>query len=791
MASVGDARVPDAEQGDASWTGRPLERLEDERFLTGRANYLAAHEEAGMLHVVFVRSPFAHARIERIDSSVAASMPGVRAVFTAGDFADLRPLPIMRLPLAHYVEVGVPVLAASTARFAGEAVAAVVATSLPEAADAAELVEVDYEPLDPVTDPYTADAAPPIHLEAPDNVLLRASRRGGDIDAAFQRAAHVVEGRFELPRLIAAPMEPRGAVATYDTAEDRLTVYLSSQDPHRPLSNLADVLRRPIDSIRVVVPDVGGSFGSKGSLAPEAAAVAAMSMRLHAPVSWIETRSENFLAAPQGRGQSLDASLAIDSEGRFLGLKVRITSDLGAYLRPDTMTPPMLASSLVAGVYDIPAVEVDVIGVATNKVPTGPYRGAGRPEGAFVSERLADLAAEVAGLDVTEIRRRNFVKPEAFPYTTAVGDVLDAADFPGLLARVLELADYDATRARHRQERAAGRLPGLGLAVFLEPTGRGLWETASVEVCPDGSVVAHLGSCSHGQGHETTFAQVLADALSLRPEEVTIDFGDSSVVDPGMGTYASRSAMLSGSALLVAAADLVDRLRTAAAHHLEVATSEVEWRGGGALSSDGRSMDLKEIALAVLARPERWEPQWPLVAHARFDLPVPLFASGAFAVEIEIDPETGIIKVDRIAAVHDGGRILNPTIAEGQIMGGAVQGLGEALTEMATYDPDGQLTSGSFLSYGVLSAVEIPEFSSEFAIPASVTGTPIGAKGIGESGATGVPAATANAIADALRDIGAPVLQMPFDPERIWRVLCDARTTGSGQQSLSGHQIGE
>lgn len=756
---------------DLPWVGRAIGRLEDDRFLSGRGTDVAGRSEEGLLHLVFVRSPYAHARILSIDAAEARAMPGVRAVFTAADFPELLALPIMRLPLAEYAEIGVPVLAFDRARFAGEAMAAVVAETLAQALDAAEIVEVGYEPLEAIVDPELARAQPPMHDGVHDNVLLRAARHGGDIDAAFRNAAHVVEGRFEMPRLAAAPMEPRGAVASYDADRDLLTVWLSAQDPHRQLSNLSHVLGRPTDRIRVVVPDVGGAFGSKGSLAPEAAAAAAIAVRLLAPIRWIETRSENFLAAPQGRGETLSASLAIDAHGRFLGLKVSLLADLGAYLRPDTMTPPMLASSLVAGVYDIPAVEVEVVGVATNKVPTGPYRGAGRPEGAFVSERLAELAATAIQIDSLEIRRRNFIKPASFPFTNAVGDVLDSADFPRLLDRLVELVDYESTRVRHAAERREGRLPGLGIAIFLEPTGRGLWESAAVQVESDGRVVAHMGSSSHGQGHETTFAQVLADALQLRPEEVSIRYGDSTAGPPGMGTYASRSAMLGGSALMLAADELIVRLREAAAMDLGVDPAEIVWRGGRAECGDGRSMGLIQIAVSSTERERQGDSTPLLSAKARFDLAVPLFASGAFAVEVEVDPETGAVNVRRIVAVHDGGRILNPIIAEGQIVGGAVQGLGEALTEEMSYDADGQLVSGSFLSYGLISAVEAPHFTSEFARPSSTVGTPVGAKGIGESGATGVPVATANAVADSLRSLGATEIQMPFGPERLWRAM--------------------
>ncbi|MGH9299601.1 MAG: xanthine dehydrogenase family protein molybdopterin-binding subunit, partial [Acidimicrobiales bacterium] len=626
------------------WVGRDLERVEDRRLLTGNGRYVANHEMSGALHLVMVRSPLAHARIASIETAAAAAMPGVRAVVTASDLGQTGTMPLMPAAGAEIAAVPIPLLAGAKVRYAGEAVAGVVATSLAEAMDAAELVEVEYEELPVVVDPALAEESEPLHDEAPNNVLLSARRCGGDVEGAFGSAYRVVAADLALPRLVAAPMEPRAALASYDEEEDLVTCYLGAQDPHRPRAQLAAILERPAESVRVVVEDVGGSFGSKGALAPEAAVAAILAMRLKRPVSWIESRSENFLAAHQGRGQSAHVELALAKSGKFLGVRVRLRADLGAYLHPATTIPPLLASTLVAGVYEIGAVEVSVTGVATNKVPTGPYRGAGRPEAAYFIERIVDLAARELSVDPVELRRRNLVAASAFPFTTALGGVLDSGDYPELLRRVCEMAGYEATRERHELERAGGRLPGLGVAVFLEPAGLGLWESASLTIEPDGSVVARVGSSSNGQGHETVFAQVTADALGIEPSMVAVRFGDSADVPAGMGTYSSRSAALAGSALVEAARGLTAELCRRAEEVLGSGELGFSWSEGAAREPGGRSLSLRELAGRAETRGERLE------ETARFSMPGPVYSSGAFAIEVEIDRETGELSTRRVLA---------------------------------------------------------------------------------------------------------------------------------------------
>src|SRR6266511_1470376 len=526
------------------WVGRPVRRREDAALLRGEAAYVDDLVLPGMAHMVAVRSPEAHATLVQVEVAAARRAPGVLAVLTAADLAGhVAPMPVMAPDGAEVAETPIPLLATGRVRFAGEPVAVVVAETRAAAKDAAEIVAVDYDPLPVLVDPHAALGSPVLlHQAAPGNVLLRWARRHGDVDAAFGSAAHRVRGSFSMPRLVAAPIEPRGAVAAYDAAEDLLTLWLSAQDPHRPLRNLTAVLRRPAERCRLVVRDVGGAFGSKGALAPEAAVAAVAAMRLGRPVKWVEERWENFQAAYQGRGQEIEAELALDGAGRFLALRARTVADLGAYLYPGTAAPPVTSAMLLTGAYDVPAVDVEVVGAATNKVPTGPYRGAGRPEGAYVAE----------------------------------------------------------CRAEQRDARAVGRLVGVGLCVFVERAGAGLWESGSVAVAPDGRVLVRTGSTPHGQGHATTFAQIAADALGLSPDQVEVETGDTRTVPRGMGTYASRSVTTGGSAVYLAAQEVGRKAARVAAWMLGVAPEEVRLQDGGPLAAPrgGRGRGWRPVAAA-------------------------------------------------------------------------------------------------------------------------------------------------------------------------------------------------
>jgi len=675
-----------------TYVGRPLARREDERFLSGRALYLDDLHVEGTLHVAFARSLVAHARLGAIDVEAARGMPGVAAVLTGADLAELRPPPVNPLEGASVADAGHPILARDAVRYAGEPLALVAAESRALAEDAAELVFADYDPLEPVLEPRDAPEA-----------LVEWHRAAGDVEGAFARAPHVVRGSFRIPRLVAAPMEPRGAIAEFEAEHDVLTMRLSFQDPHRPLGQLAHALGRPPESIRIVVPDVGGAFGSKGAIGPEIVAVAAAAMRLGRPVKWTEDRLENFLAAYQGRGLEADVELALGDDGRFLAVRAHLYADLGAYLFSTTPVSGHTTAMLITGAYDIPAAEVTLVGARTNKVPTGPYRGAGRPEAAYLIERMVDIAARELAMDAVELRRRNFVRE--FPYPTAMGWTYDSGDFERCLDRALELARVNEVERR----------PGVGVGVgMLMERSAGMWESAAVRLEEDGRVVVRTGSSPHGQGHETTFAQIAADELGVEPERVEVRWGDSSLA--GVGTFASRSTAMGGSALLVALRKLKEQ--------------------GGT------------------------------EAEATFESPL-VFSSGAYVAVVEIDAATGEPRILRLAAVDDAGRIVNPLLAHGQVVGAAAQGLGAVLVEEARHDETGQLVTASFADYPLLTAWEMPEIDAEF-VETPSPHNPLGAKGVGEGGSIAAPAAVANAVADA---VGGRHVDPPFTAERLWEAL--------------------
>ncbi len=702
--------------------GQPLRRREDLPLLRGAGRYVDDLVRPGMAHVAFVRSYHARARV--LGVRTPSSAPGLLRVFTAADLAGrARPLPVIAPEGAAVAEEPHPILAADEVRYAGQPVAAVVAESRAQAVDAAERVEVEYEPGDAVVDPR----------DAPET-LMRWERSAGDVDAALAAAGHRVQARYRIPRLVAAPIEPRGVVAAYDDAGDLLTVWASAQDPHRPLSQLAHALDRPPERIRVVVPDVGGAFGSKGVIAVEAVTVAFAAMELGRPLKWVEDRMENFLGAYQGRGVEASVELALDAGGRILAVRASILADLGAYLLPTTAIPPHTAAMLMTGCYDIPAAAVTVCGARTDKVPTGPYRGAGRPEGAYLLELTVDRAARELGLEPAELRRRNLIR--SFPHRSALGWTYDSGDYERCLDRALELAQPER-----------GPLLGTGVAMYVERAG-GNWESARVSVGSDGRVIAQSGSCPHGQGHETTFAQIVADRLGIDPGDVELRFGEI----PGVGTYASRSVAMGGSALVQASERLLESATRVAARRLDCRVEEVS-RTGRAWAAGGRTVSWIEAAAG-------------LEAEARFESDL-VFGSGAYAAVVEIERETGALTVRRLAAVDDAGTIVNPLLAEGQVAGGAVQGLGAVLMEEVVHDADGQPRNASFVEYGLPSAVEVPPIASDF-VQTPTPLNPLGAKGIGEGGAIGTPAAIANAVADAL---GRPAPDPPFTAEKLWRAL--------------------
>ncbi|HEU5298723.1 MAG TPA: xanthine dehydrogenase family protein molybdopterin-binding subunit, partial [bacterium] len=675
------------------WIGRPLRRREDPRLIRGEGQYVADLVFPRMAHAAFVRSPHAHAVLEQVDGSAARDVPGVLGVFTAADLGNrLRPLQANAVEGATVVQVPHPPLAAGRVRYVGEPVAVVVAETAEAAEDAAEHLTVGYEPLPAVVDPRAASTGPALHDAAPDNIVLRWSRTGGDPAAAFAAASVTIRQSFHIPRLAPAPIEGRGAVALYEPGADRLTVWCSMQDPHRPLQHLSRMLGRPEERIRVIVPDVGGAFGSKGSLPMEIAVLADLAIRLRRPLRWIEARRDNLLGSYQGRGIDADAEMALDRDGRILAVRARLIADLGAYLLPATPVPPLTSAMLLVGTYAIPHASVEVVGVATNKVPTGPYRGAGRPEAAYLVERMVDIASGETGIDPVELRRRNVIAPDRFPYRTPLGFTYDSGNYRAALDRVCEVIDYPRERAGQTQARAAGRLRGLGVALYVERAGSQLWESAAVSVAPSGRVTVRTGSNPQGQGHETTFAQIAADVLRVDPETVTVEHGDSAVVPRGVGTFGSRSTTIGGSAVVVALEKIRAQAGAIAAYLLEASPSDIEWSGGRlhVRGAPQRSVAFSDVAAAAY-QPGRLPRghEMGLQASGVFNLPGPVFPFGAYAAVVEVDRETGGVHLLRLVAVDDAGRIVNPLLAEGQVLGAVVQGLGQSLSEAFVYGEDG------------------------------------------------------------------------------------------------------
>jgi carbon-monoxide dehydrogenase large subunit len=710
--------------------GASLRRREDARVLRGQTRYLDDIEQAGIAHAAFVRSPYAHASITSV--SVPASADGLLAVLTAADLGDtVRPFPVME-PAGAEVRASEahPVLATGEVRYVGQPVAVVIARSRALAEDAAELVEVDYAPRPVVTSPRASDLT-----------LMRWSRRAGDVEAAFTGAAHVVAGGYALPRLAAAPMEPRGCIASFDLAADLLTVWCSAQDTHRPLEHLSHILGRREGGIRVIVPDVGGAFGSKGVIAPEVAAVAAAALRLGIPIKWAEDRLENLTAASQGRGLEGDLELALDGDGRMLALRARLWSDLGGYLLTTTPLPPHTATTLIVGCYDIAVADVSVVGARTHKPPIGPYRGAGRPEAAYLLEALVDEAARRTGIDRVVLRRRNLIR--TFPHATPTGLEYDSGDFERCLDLALELAGAQPAVGEASYTAASERdfARGTGIALYVERAG-GAFESAEIELLPGGRFVIASSSSPHGQGHDITWAQIAADRLRVPVDAIELRFGDSATTPPGVGTFGSRSVAMAGSAIAVAADELAQRARALAA--------QVGMDAGPAL-------DWAALAQAAGA---------PLRAAAQFRSPN-VFSSGAYAASVRIERATGVLTVERLVAVDDAGTIINPLLVHGQVVGGAVQALGECLSEEAVYDDDGQMRAGTFLEYGLLTSADIPPIvTGEVQTPSPLN--PLGAKGAGEGGAVGALPAVANAVTDAL---GGRYVTPPFTAEKLWRAL--------------------
>lgn len=787
--------VPQTDTVPATGIGAPVRRKEDYRFLTGAGQYTDDVQMPGQTYAVFVRSPHAHARIEGYRLDAARAVSGVVGIFT-GD--DIKAAGIGGLPCGWLItgsdgqpmkEPPHPILAIGTVRHVGDHVALVVAETLSAAREAAELVDVDYAPLDAVVSPTQALAAgaPPVHDIAPDNRCYTWTL--GDraaTDAAFAKAAHVTTLHFTNNRLIPNAIEPRAALASYQRADDSYTLYVANQNPHvERLLMAAFVLGIPEHKLRVIAPDVGGGFGSKIFLYAEETALVWASKRLNRPIKWTAERSESFLSDAHGRDHVTTAELALDADGKFIGMRVHTQANLGAYLSTfASSVPTILYATLLAGQYTTPAIFAEVTGVFTHTAPVDAYRGAGRPEATYVVERLVETAARETGVDPAELRRRNFITQ--FPYQTPVALCYDTGNYAASLDRALQMADVAGFPARREAAAKRGKLRGLGYSCYIEACGlapsnvagqlgarAGLFEAGEVRVHPTGKVTVFTGSHSHGQGHETTFAQIVADRLGIAFDDVEIVHGDTGRVPFGMGTYGSRSLSVGGTALMKALDKIIAKSRKIAAHMLEAAEADIEFDAGKfTVAGTDRSLPFAQIALSAYVPHnyplETLEPG--LDEMAFYDPTNFTYPAGAHLCEVEVDPETGVTEIVAMTAVDDFGNIVNPMIVEGQVHGGLAQGIGQALLEGCVYDPDsGQLLTGSYMDYAMPRADDLPDFQVDTTCT-PCTHNPLGVKGCGEAGAIGSPPAVINAITDAL---GVLHLEMPATPERVWQALQD------------------
>ncbi len=778
--------------------GARIKRTEDPRLLTGRGAYTDDRQVLRALHVAFRRSDQAHARIRAIDCAAARAAPGVVAVFTAADLADVvKPL-LATSRMANYHATPILPLARDKVRHVGEAVVGIVADSRYQAEDALALIAIDYEPLPLAADPEQAarPGAPLLHEDAGTNVLVSREFKRGDAEAAFASAPVRVGGRFRMHRKSPVAIEPRAYIAEYDPGRDALTLHSATQVPGIVRDALSAALDMPGHRLRVIAPDVGGGFGGKGSLYPEEIFVCAVARRLQRPVKWTSDRLEDLVASSQGFDEIVDAELALDHDGRILALRADVIGDVGAYsIYPWTAAlEPVQVVSFLPGPYRVQHYRGRVQAVATAKAPTGPYRGVGRPISTFVMERLMDMAAAKLGIDAKEMRLRNLVADSELPYKVASGIVWDKSGFQEGLHKACEAIGYDALRAKQKAARAAGRWVGIGIACYAELTGIGSrisvapgmpintgTETAIVRIDSTGAITATFGIASHGQGLETTLAQVVAEHLGARFEDIRVMQGDSDGVLGGTGTYASRSMVLAGGAATLASRKVREKVLNAASHLLEASAVDLVAEDGKiSVAGTDRTVTFHDVARAVYAEMGRLPPdaRGELAATETYD---PVFGTTSSATHIavvEIDPETCEIRVERFAVAEDCGKLVNPLIVEGQVHGGVAQGIGAALYEEIVYDGEGQIMTGSLVDYIVPSACEIPPM--QVAHLESFSPTTLGGfRGMGEGGTIGAPAAIANAVADALAPLGIAINELPITPERLFRLIeaAKARTT--------------
>lgn len=708
------------------FTGQPLRRREDARLVTGQGHYAGDEQVDGCLTMLFFRSPFACGEITKFDIEAAEAHPGIIAIYTGENVEGVGQHAVNGAMLDDLKAPPYPLLSEHGIRSVGQPLAAIIATSKQAAEDAAELIELEVAEAIPAL--QAGHTGQNLFEDIPDNHAMTKHWQTGNVEQLFADAAHVVTARIGHPRLAPTPMEPRTIVASPDPETGGLIIHISTQNPFRVRTGIADMLEMEPEQVRVIAVDVGGAFGMKASVYPEEILVALAAKWLERPVKWTATRSEEMLTAWHARGGQNEGELALDKDGRFLALKARITVPLGHWLPFSAAIPLWNAGRMLPGPYQISAVDIKSDGYLTNTAPLGIYRGAGRPEAAAMMERLVEKAAIAVGIDAVEIRHRNFVAAKDLPFVSATGCEPDSGDFSDVLARATTLAGYDELKAEIVTRRANGEICGIGIASFTEPCGGG-WESARVTWHPDGTIIAATGSSSQGHGRETAFAQIVADELGVTPDQVTIIHGDTGLTPEGVGALASRSSSVGGSAMLMAAREVAETLRQA-----------------------------------------NTLPEEPVTANLRYTADGESWAHGCTIALASIDRDTGVPKIEKIVSVDDAGTVLNEMLFDGQVVGAGVQGLGEVLMEQMIYDESGQLLSGSLMDYAMPRASDIPPFL----LGRTVTKSPnniIGAKGVGEAGTIGVPAAVLNAIMEALRPFGVENLAMPLTSERIWHAM--------------------
>jgi carbon-monoxide dehydrogenase large subunit len=777
-----------------SYVGQSMKRFEDPKLVTGNGAFVGDLALPDTLHAAVLRSQHAHARLRSVDVTAAGAASGVVAVLTGADIAGVLPgIPTRAMTGERAVDAlqapEYPLLAHDRVCYVGQPIAVVVAHDPYIARDAVELMTVDYEPLVPVLDPEAAarDGAPVIHAAMGTNVAMRLRQRAGDLEGALAQADHVVRQRYVVQRIVPAPLETRGVLAQYQPEEDLLTVWNATQAPHRVKHFLVHLLQRPEPTVRVIAPDVGGSFGVKDCLFPEDVLIPYLALRLKRPVKWIEERRENMLAY-HGRGHSLDIEAAVRRDGVLLGIRVYVVADIGAYFLLTTPSAPFNVCRRIIGPYHIPAISIELAGVLTNKTPTGAYRGTGSPEAAFCIERTMDLIAHDLGLDPAEVRRRNFIPPDAFPYQAATGLTYDSGNYAQGMERALELLDYPHWRARARQQKPDEPLIGIGLATFLKSSGAAgdhRIESAEVTITPAGEISVYTGISPHGQGSETSFAQIVADELGVHPAQVRVRHSDTALFPLGEGTSASRGLIVGGSAVYAVVQEARQHLAHLASELLTCQVEDIGFQNGLACNrhKPEEQLTFPQLVAAAASRAhsaveggraapyaDAVAPGRGLVVSGTYTLPGAPFSFGAHAVVVEVSRETGQVTIVRYVGVHDCGRIVNPRLVEGQIIGGIAQGLGQALTEDVVYSPEGQPLMGSLLDYALPKAHEVPPLILETLEVPSPT-NPLGAKGIGSVSTVPAPAAVANAVLDALAGFGVRHLDTPLTAEKIWRAM--------------------